>query len=373
MRSDPGEGLHARWPGLRAAWRKLAGGVGDEPLSRSERERIVRGIARLSEGLTRERGLVGGRYLDDPELLGAYLLFYWPISYAQARAVLGELAPRPLGRVLDLGAGPLPMSWAAHDAGASAVHALDRVERALSLGRSLGDGVTTQVWDPERGDPLPEGPFDTITAGHVVNELFLGKRAVARRMALLASALGRLASDGRLVIIEPALRETSRALLQLRDLLVDGGAVVHAPCLTHAHCPALARVEDWCHAERPWTAPAELSAIAEAARLHKERIKFSYLVVSPAGARRAEDPERFRIVSDALGSKGKRAQIGCGPRGLHAIVRRDRDANETNQVFDELARGDLIAVGGLVEKGDGLRLHAAATIVRLARAGEPVP
>ncbi len=364
--TDPAEGLHARWPRLRAAWR---GNGSDEPLHRVERERIVRGVARLSEGLTRERALVGGRYLEDPELLGAYLLFYWPISYAQARAVLAEVGT-PVGRALDLGAGPLPMSCAALDAGASSVHALDRVERALALGRSLGDPITTAVWDPERSDPLPAGPFDLVTAGHVVNELFLGKRAEDRRLALLETAMARLSPTGKLVIIEPALRDTSRALLGLRDRLVDGGAVVHAPCLMHAHCPALAREGDWCHAERTWSPPAELFAIAEAARLHKERIKFSYLVVS-RGARSAPEPRRFRIVSDALGSKGKRAQLGCGPRGLHAIVRRDRDRDPTNEVFDELVRGDVIEVDGLVEKGDGLRLAPGARLVRVARAGEP--
>jgi hypothetical protein len=42
--------------------------------------------------------------MDDPRLLGAYLLFYWPVSYAQARSVLGELERRPR-EVLDLGSG----------------------------------------------------------------------------------------------------------------------------------------------------------------------------------------------------------------------------------------------------------------------------
>jgi ribosomal protein RSM22 (predicted rRNA methylase) len=365
--SDPANGLAARWPALRAAFR---GRIDETPLTREERERVVRGVQRLSEGLTRERALVGGRYLDDPELLGAYLLFYWPISYAQARAVLGEL-PAPLGRVLDLGAGPLPMSWAARDAGADEVLALDRVERALQLGSSLGEGARTAVWDPERGDALPQGTFDTVLMGHVVNELFLGPRALERRLALVHRVLGVLAPGGNLVVIEPALRETSRALLQIRDALVDAGAVVRAPCLMHVPCPALARVDDWCHAERRWSPPAELAAIAEAARLHKERIKFSYLVVAPGGARPVDDTRRFRIVSDALGSKGKRAQRGCGPRGLHTLVRRDRDA-DTLGLFDELERGDVIEAEGLVEKGDGLRIEPTSKLTRIARAGEPV-
>ena len=52
-------------------------------------------VERLSRGFTRERELAGARYLDDERLLGAYLLFYWPVSYLQARGVLSELPRRP--------------------------------------------------------------------------------------------------------------------------------------------------------------------------------------------------------------------------------------------------------------------------------------
>ena len=53
------------------------------------------GVKQLSLGLTRDRKLAGARYMDDPKLLGAYLLFYWPVSYAQAREALGELPAAP--------------------------------------------------------------------------------------------------------------------------------------------------------------------------------------------------------------------------------------------------------------------------------------
>src|SRR5262249_59472131 len=99
----------ARWmPRLVAGWRrhrKLP--VGPPVLVGRERKEVAQGIRALSAGLTRERSLVGARYLDDPRLLGAYLLFYWPVSYAQARAVLRGL-PRPPRSRLGLwsGAGP---------------------------------------------------------------------------------------------------------------------------------------------------------------------------------------------------------------------------------------------------------------------------
>ena len=87
----------ARWmPRLVAVWRRHRRlPEGPPALVGRELKEVAQGIRTLSAGLTRDRALVGGRYLDDPKLLGAYLLFYWPVSYAQARSVLGELARRP--------------------------------------------------------------------------------------------------------------------------------------------------------------------------------------------------------------------------------------------------------------------------------------
>ena len=157
-------------------------------LTPDEVREVAAGVKQLSLGLTRDRQLAGARYMDDPKLLGAYLLFYWPVSYAQARATLSELTTRPRA-VLDLGSGPGPMAFAAMDAGASTVTAADRSKPALELARTLateaGEGIATREWSPEK--PLPDGKFDVITMGHVVNELFNGQ--IAPRAALLEKIL----------------------------------------------------------------------------------------------------------------------------------------------------------------------------------------
>src|SRR6185312_5636030 len=62
-----------------------------ERLLPEEVQLVARGVRRLSQGLTRGRRLVGARYLDDPELLAVYLLYFWPISYAQARHAFTEM------------------------------------------------------------------------------------------------------------------------------------------------------------------------------------------------------------------------------------------------------------------------------------------
>ncbi|HEX9105367.1 MAG TPA: small ribosomal subunit Rsm22 family protein, partial [Polyangia bacterium] len=269
-------------PRLIAAWRRLRGSAATAPaLTAEERRDVVAGAQRLSRGLTRERELAGARYFEDPQLLGAYLFLYWPVSYAQAASVLGEVGGAR-GRVLDVGAGPGPLALAALDAGAGQALALDRSAAALEVARALAGAMALETarWEPAR--PLPDGPFELVLAGHVLNELYGDD--LAARAALVEAMLARTAPGGFVVLVEPALRETSRALLALRDRLVRGGATVRAPCLYRGDCPALVRPTDWCHAERGWTPPPLVDELARAAKLHRETLKMSYLVLQAPGA-----------------------------------------------------------------------------------------
>ncbi len=286
MSGDWQRDLNAWVPRLIAVWRSRRKGKRPGPpsaLAPDELKEAARGVKELSHGLTRERALVGEKYMDQPHLLGAYLLFYWPVSYAQARSALGELS-RPRS-VLDLGSGPGPLAFAALDAGAAEVTCADRSKSALELARALateaGEGLATREWSPERA--LPDGQWDTITMGHVVNELFAGPDATERRATLLEEAAALLRPGGSLVVIEPALRETSRQLLAVRDRLVAQGFTVRAPCLFQGACPALVRDTDWCHAERAVEPPPLVAQVAKAAGLRKEAVKMSYLAVAPRG------------------------------------------------------------------------------------------
>ena len=87
-------------PRLLAAWRLGRRGRGarrggprppPDRLLGDELADVARAVEKLSKGLTRDRALAGARYMDEEALLGAYLLFYWPTSYLQARGVLSEL------------------------------------------------------------------------------------------------------------------------------------------------------------------------------------------------------------------------------------------------------------------------------------------
>ncbi len=388
MRS-PADDLAGWIPHLLSTWRGARRGRRSGPrpppdsLLPDELREVAAAVTRLSTGLTRERELAGARYLDDERLLGAYLLFYWPISYLQARGVLSEL-PRPPHTVLDLGSGPGPLAFAALDAGAAQVTAGDRSKQALAAARELsrlsGEPLATRDWNPTQGRPLSEltaggrAP-DAILMGHVLNELWKGEGQAEKRAALLTQALALLAPGGSLVIIEPALRDTSRALLEVRDLLVAKGAAVRAPCLWRGACPALTKPSDWCHAERPIAPPPLVAQIGKAAGLRKEAVKMSYLVLAPPGEPWAEPPPGrvFRVVSEPLAGKGRLRYMGCGPEGRLGLALQEKHVGEGNRRFEALLRGDVISLEGAEPKGDGLGLGAGSTVKVLAAAGRPVP
>jgi ribosomal protein RSM22 (predicted rRNA methylase) len=364
--------LSGHLPRLLAAFRQKVRSRAEGPLTTEERRLVLRGIEALSRGLTRSRPLAHGevRYLEQDELLAAYLLFYWPVSYAQAREVLREVGA-PVGRVLDLGSGPGPMAAAALDAGANEVWALDGSSRALQTCAALlaGCPLHTRRWDPLHAPEIPSGTFDTILIGHLLNELDVGVR-----QRLVSRTLSHLSPGGHLLIIEPALRETSRSLLELRDrLIASKEAVVVAPCLRQEECPALRRPSDWCHAERRFFPPMLVEELSRAAALHREALKMTYLVLRSQGEPPVYSPDLFRVVSEPMLQKGQFRRYGCGPVGRHSLVLQVRDRSDENRPFEILERGDVVRLTDLQKRGDGLRVTSASLVERVAAAGEPPP
>lgn len=352
-------------PVLLDVWRRarrLPEGPRDRLLPHELRE-VTQAVRKISAGLTGGRSLAGTRYMDDPRLLGAYLLYYWPNSYAQARHVLRfVMAASRASSVLDLGSGPGPVAFAALDAGVDHASAADRSSDALDLARTLaverGEPLSLLNWNAAN-QPVPEGKFSLITVSHLVNELWLGQSdAVSRRAGLIERACAHLEPGGRLLVIEPALRETSRAALEMRDRLLDKGIVPVWPCLFREKCPALLKESDWCHSEIAWEPPRLMADIAKGAGLHKEALKMTaiaFMRASEAPAR-TDDSCIFRIVSEPLASKGRQRFMGCGARGRIGLSLQTKHITESNRRFGRLRRGDLIRVEGFEEKGDGLAL-----------------
>ena len=337
--------LDSHLPRLLSRARRLLGlpAADSLELSKSELAKAARAVSQLHEGLIGEREAAHfGTY--EGAALGAYLLWWWPQSYEKTRAVLRMFDAPAKPRILDVGAGPGPAAIAALDELGGDALAFDASAAALAEAQALDSRLRIESGEISKG--LPRGEFDLILAANVLVEQQV-----------------QFPRGGTLLLLEPALKETGRALLRLRDKLLLEGWFAHAPCLTQKPCPALASPKDWCTLESRWSPPRYFKQLADATGLRAdEMLSFSAVVLS----RTAPEPRPGlrRVVGLSPPEKGKRRVWVCNDEGRVAAVRLERDASEANAPFDDLRRGDLVQLGSVEPRGDGLRLGKNSQVER---------
>ncbi|HTE51800.1 MAG TPA: small ribosomal subunit Rsm22 family protein [Kofleriaceae bacterium] len=350
---------------------------------------LTQAVIERSRRYTSDRDLLdedldGGAAAAD---LAARALFFAVADAAKVAVPLAELAGRgllpardPL-RVLDLGAGAgaMTLGAAAYLAASGrparlAVVAVDRDRPALALferaARDLAGALDGRIDLELRGEllrdaALERGGYDLVVVGSVLNEL--DERG---RTGLVERALTALADGGALVVIEPALRETSRDLHRLRDhVLAHQLAHVFAPCIRAvAPCPALARERDWCHEDRPLSLPPRANRIAQVTGLRDGGMKFAYLVLRAAADPLVEVAGRraaLRIVSDSKRLKGRRECTGCGEDGWVRLRLLSRHRDDHNRAFERARRGDVVVLDRTASAGELRDLDADEEVDRV--------
>jgi hypothetical protein len=330
--------------------------------TQTELRELAQGVRTLTQGLGARRNLAGTPYLDDRHLLGAYLLYFWPVSYAQAAWCLrqaGFSAARPPRRALDLGCGPGPATAALSDCSAQAILSVDQSGPALAALRSLFHPPTepaTLRHNLEHGLPhLAPPPFDCIILGHVLNELWSDQPdAPQRRINLVQDLTKRLHPQGTVIVFEPATHSISRNLLALRDGLAASGSAIDAPCTTPQPCPALPDPSGMCYVSVPWVPPPILRDIARVAGPHREALKMSYLLVRPSPTTPSADEPTYRVVSDPLLNKAGRTRVLiCGPRGRFSLSIAPHDTSPAARLVASLHRGQALVIQAPEPRGEG--------------------
>ena len=348
--------------------------------------KLTRAVTDLSHLFTKERTSLGRPYLEDPVLVSAYLQYFLPVNLSKIQVLLDEMpAPEPSKpfSVLDLGSGPgtgalAVLDWwheRRHD-GVLSVMAVDNASAALRQAEQLwrhycrAAEITTARLrtfeaDVERGAWLEQvnqqGPFDLILLSNCLNEL---SESTEKRVELVASVLSLLASHGTMMIVEPALRETSRALHQVRDrLLQEKRCTVYSPCLHENSCPALVNPDDWCHEERGWDPPASIQEIDEEVGFIKDALKFSYLLLRKDGKTIVERrPDVYRVVSELRELKGEKRVWLCNETGRSEVGRQDRLSSPQNAALDDWHRGAIVQIERIVRKERGGKVSALGRI-----------
>jgi hypothetical protein len=347
-------------------------------LSLENAERLAEAVAELSRVYTRERHVLGAGRLGQGAPL-ARLGFFLPRDMIKMFGPLDELlragrfpARRRL-RVLDLGAGlgasTLGLARFVRHAGLQEreleVVAVERDPDSSRLMRALCSAlgplqdefapISLSMHAGDLRQLSDAGPFDFVLLGFVLNELYLERPAPEHsglRAGLLARLCARLEQDAALVVLEPALKDSARELMRVRDALLQSPAppFVFAPCVRSGPCPMLAGERDWCHEALDFALPAPLAAIAQRAGLRYQGLSYAALVLTNAPRSPALPGEgpgvHYRIVSDRLKSKGKLELYGCGEPGYVRLTRLERDASPANQAFQELRRGHVAELPG---------------------------
>lgn len=352
---------------------------------------FVKGVRELNISFTQERHSLPKNYFNKKEFRSGYILYFLPVNALKVASLLApvfknipEEGPITL-KILDMGSGPgtgligvllglaqrmnqkrrgnAQLEFVLVDQNKEALQDASRIleEMVLELKKEYpGWGIETSVrvvvanlFSQKLSQILPAQPFDLILSLNFLSELPREKRGTMAEILLRHY----LHQQGRFLIMEPALRVTTRDLMELRDRILEKKiALVEAPCLHQEACPMLrANQRDWCHAYIPWERPGWIERLDYLAGIRKEYLKCSYLLLShdvsqrDAWLREKAAPFKgsvWRVVSGPLNSNGKSERLLCGPADheLLRLTRLDRDASPLNHDFENLERGDLVVL-----------------------------
>jgi len=331
--------------------------TGDEAL-----ERMTPAVAHLSDLFTTERpDRKFPDYFADPRLLAAYGVFFLPQSFTRTSFALAQVCGlrgwRPSSAnpaILDLGCGPGSCGVAAahrlRQAGFGGIRltGVDKSPSALAAMETFGravlaedDAVRTRIGDAARPDTWPEGPFDLIVAGFVLNEMpQLDAPALLRWFGELKA---RLAPGGLILILEPALRVTAERLQRLSDAVAAGEMTRIAPELDALPDPQLGAGEHWSHETRAWEAPASTQFVNR--HLHRDlrEVRFSCAAFSDAPL--APLPAGLaRLISDVQIIKGLLRFVTVREGRIESVEvpTRGLSKHEVKKLAARFGRGDIV-------------------------------
>src|SRR5688572_13927159 len=315
-------------PSLRAAIDRELDGIALADLARASEALSQRYRAELQDGRL---------HLGDDAAARAYLTTRLPATFAAVSAALAtvaearpDFAPRS---ALDAGAGPGTATWAAAQRWDSLEDAT-LVEASLAIravGERLGLTLPRVTWLAARLDAaLPEvSPSDLVLLAYVLDEL-----PDAAHEPLI-KLLWPLTSDT-LLIVEPGTPAGWKRILRARDILIEAGAHILAPCPHVRPCPLAP--PDWCH----------FSARVARSRLHRE---------AKGGTVPWEDEKFIYVAASRQPGLRPEARVIAPPRASKAAVTLklcQADGYASDRVFAKRA-GDSFKVARRLDWGDIVR------------------
>lgn len=242
----------------------------------------------------------------------SYVATRMPATFAVCYKVLEEIRQRtfdtPVKSLLDLGAGPGTVMWAASEIfpEIETMTLMEKDMHLIEIGKKFG-GTLQANWNMVDLEQIPTLPaHDLITLSYSVGELPL--KIIPELIEQCWKATQKI-----LVVIEPGTPQGFERIRTIRSQLIELGAYIVAPCPHALTCPMTGG--DWCHfSERVERSFAHRRL--KGATLGYEDEKYSYIAVSKTPAQLPES----RVLRHPMKHSGHVNLTLCTPEGLKQVT-----------------------------------------------------
>jgi len=297
----------------------------------------------------------------------AYLAYNVPRNFMEAMIIGREVAAftphirnKETINILDIGcgegAGMLGLYYSLLNSHNFSFTGIDTSARLLRECRKLTElvlkksdvRVSLRKHDVSDGLLPTKQKFDIIILAHSLAEMY--PRRIPIRF--IHRLFRNVTESGLTIIIEPALKQLSRRLTDLRNSIVaDRKLSVQLPCLHNQECPLcnIRKQKEWCHQSIRWQPPDFMKIMNQGLNREINTLKFSYLVISKKDFSIRHE-NQYVVVSNLLKEKGKQKCFLCTRIGRMKLVRLNKNGTEHNKAFGRIRKGDMISIRHLVEK-----------------------
>jgi len=304
---------------------------------------------------------------SEEKYMDAYLAYNFPRNFMEAMIVGREVvahAPHICSKkninILDIGcgegAGMLGLYYSLRDSQGFALTGIDTSALLLRKCRQLTDFLFTErnVHVTLRKQNVSNGllptklKFDIIVLAHSLAEMY-PERIPLRFIHRL---FRKVTENGLVIIIEPAVRQLARRLVDLRDsVIADRKLTVLLPCLHDRECPLhnIRKQKEWCHQSIRWQPPEFVKIINQGLNREISMLKFSYLVISRKDFSIRHE-NQYLVISNLLTEKGKQKCFLCTQTGRQLLVRLNKNRTASNELFGKIQKGDIVSVSNAVNK-----------------------
>ena len=263
----------------------------------------------------------------------AYAISRMPATYCAVYSVLSQCLKKykqNINTVLDVGAGTGAVTWAINNfVDSKKITCLEREDEMRKIGSQLMNkhikNVQWESFDLTQNEIQQKA--DLVVTSYVINEL-----TEADRQKAIIKMWN--ATNGMLVIIEPGTPEGFSHILKAREILLEQGANIVAPCTHNNKCHI--GKEDWC-SFYVRVARNKLQRQAKNGELGFEDEKFSYIAFS----RTSIQHENAVILRHPQINSGYVKVKICNENGIEEKIYSKKD-KEIYKKIRKMNAGDMI-------------------------------